>query len=305
MRIGAHASALQRVRRAPYHEAIDNAAALGFDGVELIAMDQDELADYYTPATIAALREQAEGHGLTISQFAVYSTACEGMASLDAREKAAGIAAFAKGIAIAEKLGCGIVNLVAHWPIGLSCAHPYPPSYIHPIGRGMPGTPSSKVTMRLPEPFDFDAIWDNYVDSLTQVTHIAADHGVKFAIEGHAHVIVSGTDAMLRLFDRLDHPAATVNFDTSWHFIQREYLPMSIHKLGRRISHVHLRDADGMLFYNAPAGQGVVDWHGVLQALKDIGYDGFVSFEYSGFDEFLRVARESKDYIARVLRELN
>lgn len=304
MKIGCHVSALQSARKAPYEKGIQNAADLGFDGIELIAMDRSELGEYYTEARCGVLRSLAEKAQLTISQFAVYSTACEGMASLDPAERREGIEIFQRGIDVCERLGCEIINLVAHWPVGLTCPHPYPPSYIHPIGRGMASSPYPKMVMQLPKPFDFDRIWENYVESLSAVVAYAEQRKIKFAIEGHAHVIVSGADAMLRLFDRVTSPAAVVNFDTSWHFIQREYLPMSIHKLGSRIAHVHLRDADGLLYYGAPVGQGVIDMRGVVQALKDIGYDGFLSFEYSGFADFLQIAKESQEYMRRIVAEV-
>ncbi|MBM6596289.1 sugar phosphate isomerase/epimerase family protein [Microvirga pudoricolor] len=303
MKIGCHAAALQKVRKAPYHEAIENAGKLGFEGLELIAMDLAELNDYYTDERCAALRAQAENNDLVISQFALYSTACEGMASLDPSEKEQGLKAFFRAADVCGKLGCGIVNLVAHWPVGLTCPHPYPPSYIHPIGRGMMSTPSPKMVMKIPQPFDADAIWENYVDSLAQVTRYCEEKGIKFALEGHAHVIVSGTDAMLRLFDRIPSKALVINFDTSWHFIQREYLPMSVYKLKDRIGHVHLRDSDGLLFYGAPVGQGIIDMRGLIQTLREVGYDGFLSFEYSGFEDYLGVAGQSKDYIERILEE--
>jgi len=242
MKIGCHASALQPVRKAPYDEAIRNAGKIGFAGVELIAMDRGELYDYYTPPRVKELRALAAANGLEISQFAVYSTACEGMASLDAAEKSDGMKVFEKGIDVCADLGCKIVNLVSHWPVGLKAPIEYPPSYIYPIARGAGRMPTSKVVMEIPQPFDFARIWDNYVDSLSKATSYAAKRGVKLAIEGHAHVIVSGADALLRLFDRLDHPNAVVNFDTSWHFIQREYVPMAIHKLKGKIAHVHMGD---------------------------------------------------------------
>lgn len=303
MKLGSHVSSLQKTRKAPYEEGVENAAKLGFDGVELIAMNQAELFDYYTAERCHALRQMAERYRLTISQFSLFSTACEGMASLDTMQKKAALEVYIRSMDVCRSLGCKIVNLVAHWPVGLSCPHPYPPSYIHPIGRGLAQMPYPKMIMSLPEPFDFAAIWDNYVDSLRIVTDAAVERELRFAIEGHAHVIVSGTDAMLRLFDQLDNDACVVNLDTSWHFIQREYLPMSIAKLGGRIAHVHLRDADGLINYGVPVGQGIIDWPGVVGALKAVGYDGFLSLEYAGFENYLDVARESKRYLDHIIAD--
>ena len=303
MKLGSHVSSLQRERQAPYEEGVANAGLLGFDGVELICMNQAELTQYYTPERCRSLRDLADKHKLVVTQFAIFSTACEGLASLDPKQKQEGIDIFLRGMDRCVDLECGIVNLVAHWPIGLASPHPYPPSYIHPASRGVTQVNSSKFTMSLPGQFDFGRTWDNYVDSIRILATAAAERKIRLAIEGHAHVIVSGTDAMLRLFDSLADPACVINFDTAWHFVQREYLPMSIAKLGQRIAHVHLRDADGQLYYGAPVGQGVIDWHGVIRALKQVGYAGFLSFEYAGFEDFLGVTRRSKEYIARVLEE--
>jgi sugar phosphate isomerase/epimerase len=304
MKLGCHVSALKNPRQAPYEEAVENAGRLGFEGVELIAMTRGELDDYYKPERIRALRSLAAEHKLTISQFAIYSTACEGMASLDRNERDEGIEVFLQGIKVCRDLGCELVNLVAHWPIGLQAPIDYPPSYIYPIVRGVNRIASPKVVMQLPEPFDFAAIWENYVESLTTVATLAEEHGVRLALEGHAHVIVSGADAMLRLFDQAKNPNIVVNFDTSWHFIQREYLPMSIHKLAGKIAHVHCRDADGLLFYGLPPGQGVIDWHGVVRALAATGFDGFLSFEFSGYEDNLRIAADAKAYMERVLSDV-
>jgi sugar phosphate isomerase/epimerase len=303
MRIGSHASALQKVRRAPYDEAIENAAQLGFDGVELIAMDSSELTEYYTRDRIRQLRTAVAARKLTISQFAVYSTACQGMASLDPAVKARDIDVFKRGIDVCYELGSEIINLVSHWPFGMQAPVEYIPSYYYPIARGLIRSPSPKLKMSLPRDFDFAAIWSNYLDSLGTVAQMAADRGLRLSVEGHAHVIVSGTDAMLRMFDQVDDPALVINFDTSWHFALREYLPMSISKLGKRIAHVHVRDADGLLFYSAPVGQGIIDWDGVVEALRDIGYEGFLSFEWGGYDDYIDIAREAKEYVIGILRK--
>jgi sugar phosphate isomerase/epimerase len=304
MKLGCHVSALKNPRKAPYEEAIERAGQLGFEGVELIAMDRAELDDYYTPARTTALRRLAQEQGLEISQFAVFSTACEGMASLDPAAVEAGLEVFAQGVRVARDLGAPLVNLVSHWPIGLKTPIAYPPTYIYPIVRGVQQVASPKLEMTLPAGADFDAIWRNYVLSLRRAADLAADAGIRLTIEGHAHVIVSGTDALLRLFDQLPHRALAVNFDTSWHFLQREYLPMSILKLGGRIAQVHCRDGDGLLNYGLPPGQGIIDWRGVLRALRDTGFDGFLTLEISGFRDQLEIAADARAYLARMLERL-
>ena len=122
-------------------------------------------------------------------------------------------------------------------------------------------------------------------------------------MEGHANVVVGTTDGFLRAADHIQSDHFGTNFDTAWQLLQREYIPWSVYKLGDKIRHVHLRDGDGLLCYSYPPGMGIIDWHGFIKALKDVGYDGFLSFELTGFEEGEKYIREAKEYMERVLTE--
>lgn len=74
------------------------------------------------------------------------------------------------------------------------------------------------------------------------------------------------------------HDVLKGNFDIGW--IVRAW--------GKdRIKHVHLKDAVGVqedgLFLFPLIGEGRVDWPGMLTALKEIGYAGYLSVEYESF----------------------
>ena len=77
---------------------------------------------------------------------------------------------------------------------------------------------------------------------------------------------------------------------------------MSIAKLGGRIAHVHLRDADGLIYYGAPVSKGIIDWYEGVRTLNRTGYDGFLSLDYTCFDDFLGVACQSKRYFGAGVR---
>lgn len=301
MKIGSHVSSLQAKREAPYDGAIDTAARLGFDAIELIAMTDAELSDYYTADTCRALAKQVRDSGLLLSEFAAYSPYTQDVVSADGTARERATATLKHAINVCADLECPIFNLVSHWASGWSCPHPYPPSYIHPAVRGMPAMPYSKLRPTVDAGFDFASIWQRYLDMLSNLARHCSGRGVKLAIEGHANVIVSGTDAMLRLLDAIPDETIVINFDTAWHLIQRELLELSIHKLRGRIGHVHLRDADGQLNYLVPVGEGIIDWEGVFTALRNTGFDGVMSFEYAGFEDYEGVARASLDYVRRLI----
>lgn len=291
-------------RRAPYESAIQAVADLGFSGVELLAMDRDELDTYYTPRRVASLRKLVHDAGLEVSQFALYSTACQGLAGPDPAARDHDLAVAARALDVCAGLGCRVFNFVSHWPTGLRTPHPYPPAYIHPSAHGVPRVASTKLTMELPDDLDFAATWSFYATSMQAVCALAAERDVVFAIEGHANVLVPGVDAMLRLFEHVGATNLVGNLDTAWHLMQREYLPLTIHKLRDRLAHVQVRDGDGLLWYTLPPGEGIIDWHGVFRALVAIGYDGFVSLELVELSHAARQVASAKQYLDRVLKEV-
>ena len=126
---------------------------------------------------------------------------------------------------------------------------------------------------------------------------------MSLGIEAHSYTIISSTDSYLRLFDQVGLPNVGANMDVRWPFLQREYVPLSIHKLGGRLLHTHVRDGDGLYNYNMPVGMGIIDWRAVVEALKDIAYDGFLSLELSNYQDPIQYLEFSRDYLQSVLAE--
>jgi sugar phosphate isomerase/epimerase len=284
----------------PYEQAIHSVGELGFDGIELILFDPADLKDYWTPRKIDEITRLYRSYNLTLSEFALYQNVVAGLPDLDPAKKQRSLDYFAEGCKLAKALGSDIVNMVSQWPIGLKAPIAYPPSYFYV---NVPGYEAfePKLKMQLPVDFDWDAVWTNYVDSLRQASEIAGSFDLRLALEGHPHVIVSHTDSFLRLFDQVPNQRLGANFDVALQFVQREYIPWSIYKLKKRIFHVHARDSDGLACYSLPVGNGIIDWDGVVQALLDVGYDGYLSLELGRYAEPSRYAKQSLDYLRQVI----
>lgn len=303
MRIGCAAWVFTAPRyNPPYEDAIDAVGRIGFEAIELILYHKEDLDEYWTPERVDAIQRQIDGYGLQLSEFALYQDAISHIVSLDRAEREQALETFDKGAALAKRLGSPLVNMVGQWPIGMSAPIAYVPSYTHPFVPGI-GRFQPKLKMTLPEPFDWDALWDNYVASIKTCTQIARSHGLRFALEGHAHVMVPHTDSFLRLWDHVQDDALGFNFDTSWQFVQREYLPWSVYKLGAKLLHVHVRDADGLISYNLAPGMGVIDWHSLIAALRAIGYDNVLSLELGAYEDPHYYAKWTLEYLKRVLAE--
>jgi sugar phosphate isomerase/epimerase len=288
----------------PYDDAVELIGRLGFEGIEFILRDVRDVESYWTPAQVDRIRGRCDHHGLTVTQLALYQDVVADLASLDPDLKVRALERFAEGARLAQALGSPLINFVSQWPVGLTAPTPYVPRYWYINQPGQVGF-SPKLTMSLPKPFDWDTIWANYVDSVRQCCELAAEHGLKLAFEGHAHVIVPHSDSFLRLADHVQHPALRYNFDVAWQFIQREYIPWSLHKLGDHLVNVHARDGDGLHCYALPPGEGIVDWYEVFRALRHIGYNGFVSLEMSGYSDMEHWVRNALDYLTRIAERID
>lgn len=286
----------------PYDEAIRIIGDMGFDAVELISFEEKDLYEYYTADTIKQLRDLYESYGMILSEFAVYTPVVADLAHMDPERRERAFEIFKRGVQVGKDLGSQAINLVSNWVQDVQCPMEYPPCYITPFVNGV-GKSSPKLKMEIPD-IDYDKLWDNYMDMLKRCLDCCVENGMDFYIEGHSYVIVGNTDAMLRMYDNIMSPHLGINFDTAWHLTQREFLPLSIKKLGNKIRHFHLRDGDGMFSYSLPCGAGVIDWEGVIKALKDIKFDGVLSFEMGGYadtEDTKKYIQESKEYIQRIL----
>jgi sugar phosphate isomerase/epimerase len=133
---------------------------------------------------------------------------------------------------------------------------------------------------------------------------LAAAQGVRLALETpYFGAIVGDAPEAQDNLRRIDHPAATIAYDTAHN--SRGSLPMSesARRLAPHITHVHLRDHDG----NAnvyPLGAGQVPFADFFRTMKEVGYEGVYSLEFAdGADSpegMVDLARTSLLYLAKL-----
>ena len=304
MKVGCAAWVFTKPRYgAPYESAINTIGELGFNGLELIVHSKEDLDQYYSPSKITELRKQYQSFSMELSQFVVYTPLVQGMLSDSPQEVEKAFFDFRKAVSVGYELGASIINLVSHWVDGLTAPHPinYPPNFINPFVGGVDRT-EPKIRMTLPDEFDWEKIWKRYMNSISECLMIVEQKGMKLALEGHAHVIVSNVDAMLRMLDWIPSEHLGVTYDTAWHLIQREYAAMAVRKLGRRVFSVHVRDGDGLVNYGLPPGYGVIDWPDLIDAFYQVGYEGFLTLELTRYMRPEKYIFEAKEYLEGLLR---
>lgn len=136
-------------------------------------------------------------------------------------------------------------------------------------------------------------------DGLASVAPHAADRGVMILPETlapHLCDVLTSLEQTVQLVREINHPAVQTMFDT--HNAVAEAVPHDelIRRHAGLIRHVHINEMDGR-----HPGTGSYDFSVPLQALTDVGYDGWLSLEVFRFEPSgEEIARLSSRYLREV-----
>lgn len=137
--------------------------------------------------------------------------------------------------------------------------------------------------------------WVNSLNTLKEIGKYAGDRGITVCIEPTAedsNLVESAEDALL-MMEQCELPNVGVMFDTAHAFHRCEPPTDYIYTMGKNLKHIHLTD------YNRQApGTAGCDFVSIMQALKDVGYEGYVTLE-NGFNS----RKVHPDSVARVSLE--
>ncbi len=261
MKIGMIVESLQR----PLEEGIPRARELGAEGIQIYAVsnDLDMLND--PPEKLKAIRDLADRNGL------VFSAVCSDLGGHGFSDPAGNPARLEKTRKIMERARV--------FRTGVLTTH---------IGVVPADTESARYA--------------NIVETLQAVGRDALDNGMVLAIETGPET----PEALRQLLLDVDSRGIGVNLDpANLAMVQNCDVVEAVRILGPYIVHthakdgIHLRDCDPARVYNAFAeggfarlvaetgelfrevelGKGQVPWHSYLAALKECGFDGFLTIE--------------------------
>ena len=139
----------------------------------------------------------------------------------------------------------------------------------------------------LPEGLSREAATAGVTEALRAVADQAERRGVTVCLETHDHWCNPADVA--ELMRRVDRPGIQVNWDIM-HPVRVAQVSMqeAFDTLRPWIRHVHAHDGttrDGKLVL-VPIGEGVVDHALALRLLREMGWDGFVSGEWIGWEPY-------------------
>lgn len=122
--------------------------------------------------------------------------------------------------------------------------------------------------------------WKYSVESLIEIAEYAKTKNITLMVEPQAadSNLVESADDAIRMMEDADLPNIKLMFDI-FHVLYRNEVPSDyIYTMGENLKHIHISD-----YRRLAPGQGGLDFLPVMQALKDVGYDGYVTMEI-GFD---------------------
>lgn len=253
---------------------IHEAKRAGADGVELLDFFYKDVATE-RPAAQAALAET----GLAIPIFSV----AQNFAKLEAADRQKELEKILFGIQEAKAYGAGVVRVFA--------------------GDVAPG-------------ITFDQAREWIVEGLVEASKVAHAEGVKLALENHGTLAGQG-DQVLGLIrdvrERSGNDAFGANPDTGNFLLIDPPSHVAVQKVAPYAYMVHFKDfryakddSEGFPYGNGrfvgtALGEGAVDLAACIQALKDAGFEGWLSLEYEGEEDPFTAVPRSLEFARRFL----
>jgi sugar phosphate isomerase/epimerase len=259
-------------------DAVTRIARLGFKGVEIMA-DRPHL---YPPdvdeAEFQRLRQALGAGGLKVTNlnsftlFAVGDTYLPSWIEPDRRRRDIRIGHTRDCLRLAQRLGCTNISVP-------------------------PGGPLSDVTRGEAERL--------FYEGLEQVIPLAEELNVRLLVEPEPGLMIETTRQFQDFMRGVQTPAVGLNFDIGHFFCAREDPKEAFETLFDWVGHVHLEDiAATRVHQHLIAGQGAIQFAGLLKHMRELGYAGDISLElYPYVDAPEAAGRDSLSFLKPIFAE--
>jgi hexulose-6-phosphate isomerase len=269
----------------PIQQALEDAKACGYDGLEL-AFGAGELNADTSQAMCQQIRDDAQRLGMTLgTMVSGFFWGCP-LSSSDPGQRKTSVAFARKYIEVAHWLGIDRILVI-------------------PGAVDVAWDPSVPVT-------PYQQVWDNATASLKELLPFAVDHGVTLALENVWNKFLVGPMEFKAFIDQFASPRIGSYFDVG-NVVINGYPEHWIEILGPRIAAVHVKnfkreDCGGVLHgFGDDLLQGDVDFSTVKAALAKIGYSGPITAEMLPFSRLpnltlpdMDLARDTAEKMRRV-----
>ena len=244
MKFGIYYSYWEQEWSADCLKYVENCARLGFDVIEIAAHHLNN----YSPAHIAEIARSARANGIAITA-GLGPSANKNLSSPDPEIRKAGRAFFEETLTNLAKLDARVIGgaLHSYWPVDYS----KPVDKAGDRARGLEGIAGLA---------DFAA--NLGINLCLEVLNRFENHVLNTAQEGVAFVREVGK------------PNVKVHLDTFHMNIEENSFAEAIRTAGPLLGHFHTGENNRRV-----PGKGLLPWHEIGGALREIGYDGAVVME--------------------------
>jgi sugar phosphate isomerase/epimerase len=145
-----------------------------------------------------------------------------------------------------------------------------------------------------------------FVEGLRPVAEHAEKEGVLLLVEPEPGLLIERADQFLELMEHIDSPAVGLNFDIGHFYCVGDDPAATVPRVASYIRHFHLEDiAATRVHHHLVPGEGAIDFAGVFRAIRDLGYDGWVTVElYPYVDDPDAAARVALERVRKILADL-
>jgi len=142
-----------------------------------------------------------------------------------------------------------------------------------------------------------------FVEMLKPVIEHAEKEGVLLLIEPEPGLLIETADQFLELMQHIDSPAVGLNFDIGHAYCVGDDPATTIPRVAKHIRHFHLEDiAATRVHHHLVPGEGAIDFAATFRAIREIGYDGWVTIElYPYVDDPDAAARTALERVNAIL----
>ncbi len=142
-----------------------------------------------------------------------------------------------------------------------------------------------------------------FVEVLQPVAEHAEKQGVLLLIEPEPGLLIENADQFLEMIERVDSPAVGLNFDIGHFYCVGDDPAATVQRLAPYIRHFHLEDiAATRVHHHLIPGEGAIDFSAVFRAIREIGYDGWITVElYPYVDDPDHAARTALQRLRHIL----
>jgi len=237
-----------------YREAMEQSKNAGYDGVELVLTEDGDMNMKSTDAELAEIKRMADDFGLEIPSIGSWNILSNNLVSDDSKIAAYGFEIIKRQLYCAAALGADTVLTI--------------PGHV--------GSPFAEGIV------SYDVAYERSQEAITKLGDIAKELKVNIGIENVWNKFLLSPLEMRRFIDEIGNEFVGAYFDVG-NIIYIGYPEQWIRILGERIKKIHFCDCR---FDQAGLGmfvdlfEGDVDFHAVMAACNEVGYDDWAVIEF-------------------------